>query len=124
MAEYHKVWDTIYEPRRYLERNYQFFLGMRPSRAALARRQGKILPPAPVPPTKRPLRTTLIDLYIFLNFSWWFGVVSSTRWQYWRHLLGMLRKNPSRLMGYLVSCVKGSSMFYLRDLLHQRLYQA
>jgi hypothetical protein len=121
MAEYHKVWDTIYEPRRYLERNYQFFLGMRPTRAALARRQGKILPPAPVPPAKKRLRTTLIELYIFLNFSWWLGVVSSTRWQYWRHLLGMMRKNPSRLKGYLVNCVRGRSMFYLRDLLHQRL---
>ena len=120
MAEYHKVWDTLYEPRRYLERNYQFFLGMRPTRATLARRQGKVLPPAPVPPAKKPLRTTLIELYIFLNFSWHLGVVSSTRGQYWRHLWGLMRKNPSRLMGYLVSCVKGRSIFYLRDLLHQR----
>ena len=41
MAEYLKVWDTVYEPRRYLERTYRFFLGMRPTRAAMARRQGR-----------------------------------------------------------------------------------
>ena len=114
MAEYHKVWDTLYEPRRYLERNYQFILGMRPTRAALARRQGKILPPAPVPPAKKPLRTKLIEFYIFLNFSWHLGVVSSTRGQYWRHLWGLMRKNPSRLMGYLVRCAQGISIFSLR----------
>ena len=120
MAEYHRVWDTIYEPRRYLERTYQFFLGMRPTRAALARRQGKSLPPTSVPPAKEPFRKKLRDIYIFLRFSWQLGLASSTRGQYWRQLLGLARKNPSRLLGYLVSCASGEDMFDLRDLLRQR----
>lgn len=121
MAEYQKVWETIYEPRRYLERTYRFFLGMRPTRAVMARRQGKILPPPLVPSVKIPLRRRLRDLYVFLRFSWQLGVVYSTRWQYWRQLLGLIRKNPSRLMGYLVVCARGEDLFYLRDLLRQRL---
>jgi len=120
MAEYHRVWDTIYEPRRYLERSYRYFLGMRPTRAALARRQGKSLPPVPVPPGKIPLRDRIRDVYVILRFSWQLGIVSSTRRQYWRQLLGMARKNPSRLAGYLVSCAWVEDMFYLRGLLRQR----
>ncbi len=121
MAEYHKVWETIYEPRRYLERSYRFFLGMRPTRAELARRRGETLPPPPVPPAKQPLRNKLFDLRVFLHLSWQLGLVNSTRWQWWRQLLGMLRKNPSRLKDYLVCCVRGESMSCLRDLLRQRL---
>jgi radical SAM superfamily enzyme YgiQ (UPF0313 family) len=124
MAEYHKVWDTIYEPRRYLERAYRFFLGMRPTRAALARRRGQTLPALAVPPAKMPLRRTLRDYYLFLVFSWRLGIISSTRWQYWRQLLSLTKRNPSRLMGYLVSCARGEQMFYLRDLLRQRLTRA
>jgi radical SAM superfamily enzyme YgiQ (UPF0313 family) len=121
MAEYHQVWDTIYEPHRYLERAYRFFLGMRPTRAALARRRGLPAPALAVAPAKMPLRRTLRDCYVFLVFSWRLGIISSTRWQYWRQLLSLAKRNPSRLMGYLVSCARGEQMFYLRDVLRQRL---
>jgi radical SAM superfamily enzyme YgiQ (UPF0313 family) len=121
VAEYHKIWDTIYEPRRYLERAYRVFLGMRPTRAALARRRGLTLPSLAVPPAKMPLRRKLRDYYVFLVFSWRLGIISSTRWQYWRQLLSMAKRNPSRLMGYLVLCARGEHMFDLRDLLRQRL---
>ncbi len=124
MAEYHQVWETIYEPRRYLERAYRFFLEMRPTREALARRRGLTLPPLPVPPAKLPLRRKLRDCYVFLVFSWRLGVVSSTRWQYWRQLLGLVKRNPSRLMGYFVSCARGEPMFSLRNLLHKRLTES
>ena len=69
------------------------------------------------------LRARLREVYVFLRFSWQLGIVSSTRRQYWRQLLGMIRKNPSRLMGYLVSCARGEGMFDLRDLLRQRRLQ-
>jgi radical SAM superfamily enzyme YgiQ (UPF0313 family) len=120
LAEYQQIWDTIYEPRRYLERCYRFFLGMRPTRAALARRQGKRLPSASVPPAKIPLRARLREIMVLLRFSWLLGFVYTTRWQYWRQLLGMIRKNPSRLAAYLVSCARAEVMFSLRDVLRQR----
>ena len=118
MAEFHKVWMTIYDPRRYLDRAYRFFLGMRPTRKALAQGRGQKLSRLPAPPARVPLRRKLRDYYIFLVFSWQLGIISDTRWQYWRQFLGMLRRNPSRLKGYLVSCARGEPMFYLRDMLH------
>lgn len=118
IAEYLKVWTTVYEPRRFLERSYRFFLEMRPTRAALARRQGKPLPPPEAP---KPLRKKLREVYTFLVFSWQLGVVASTRWQYWRQLLSILRKNPSRAQGYLATCGRAQDMFQLRDLICRRL---
>lgn len=121
--EYLKVWNTVYEPRRFLERTYRFFLGMRPTRAATARRQGKTLPPA-APKARAPLRQKIKDVYMFLALSWQLGIVASTRGQYWRQLLGILRKNPSRKISYLVTCIRGEEMFRLRDLIRQRLTEA
>jgi hypothetical protein len=121
MAEYHQVWKTIYEPRRYLERAYRFFLKMRPTRAALARRRGKTLPAPAVPPAKKPLWRKLRECYVFLMFSWRLGIISSTRWQYWWQLLSLAKRNPSRLIDYLVCCARGEQIFYLRNVLRQRL---
>jgi radical SAM superfamily enzyme YgiQ (UPF0313 family) len=120
LDEYHHVWDTIYDPGHYLGRCYRFVLGMRPTRAAIARRQGKSLPPLPVPPAPKPLPVRVREILVFLRYSWKLGVVGATRWQYWRQLLGVARKNPSRLKGYLVCCAYGEDIFDLRDLLRQR----
>lgn len=118
--EYLEVWDTVYEPRRFLERTYRFYLGMRPTRGATARRQGKTLPKT-TPKAQVSLRQKIKDVYMVLTLSWQLGLVASTRWQYWRQLLGILRKNPSRKIGYLVTLIRGEDMFHLRDLIRQRL---
>jgi len=120
ITEYVQVWDTVYEPRRFLARTYRFFLGMRPTRAAAARRQGKTLPLA-APQAQASRRQKIMDGKMFLVLSWQLGIVSNTRWQYWRQLLGILRKNPSRIISYLVTCISGEDMFRLRDLIRQRL---
>ena len=98
--EYLKVWNTVYEPRRFLERTYRFCLGMRPTRGATARRQGKALPQT-APKARVPLRQQIRDAYMVLALSWQLGLVASTRGQFWRQLLGILRKNPSP--GYSLS---------------------
>jgi radical SAM superfamily enzyme YgiQ (UPF0313 family) len=121
--EYFHVWETIYEPKRYFERNYRFFMEMRPSRAALAKRRGETLLPAEVPPAKIPLRSKLRDCFMVLRLTWLQGIVSPIRAQYWRQLLSMIKENPSRLAGYLVGCLRGENMFYLNDLLRQRRLQ-
>jgi radical SAM superfamily enzyme YgiQ (UPF0313 family) len=115
MAEYLEVWDTVWEPRRYLERAYRFFLGMRPTREAMARQGGRTLPAA------APRRRKPRDIYAFLVLSWRLGIVSSTRWQYWRQLIDIRRKNPSRATGYITACCRGEDMFHLRDFIHQQL---
>jgi radical SAM superfamily enzyme YgiQ (UPF0313 family) len=118
IAEYLKVLATVYEPRRFLERIYRYFLDMRPTRANIARSQGN---PQPSTEAPLPLHRRLMDIYAFLAFSWQFGVVSSTRWQYWRQLLGIWRKNPSRMINYLSICGLGEDMFDYRDLACRRL---
>jgi radical SAM superfamily enzyme YgiQ (UPF0313 family) len=118
ISEYLKVWTTAYEPRRFLERTYRYFLDMRPTRATTARLQGTPLSPTEAP---KSLRQQLSDAYAFLSFSWQFGVVYPTRWQYWRQLLGIWRKNPSRVINYLSICGLGEDMFDYRDLACRRL---
>jgi radical SAM superfamily enzyme YgiQ (UPF0313 family) len=123
ITEYLKVWATVYEPRRFLARTYRSILGTRPTRAALARRQGNTLPAA-MPKDRVPLRKRISEARMFLALSWQLGIVASTRWQYWRQLLGIYRKNPSRMIKYLTLCIGGEDMFHLRDLIHQRLTRA
>jgi len=113
-SEFLKVWETAYEPRRFLGRAYRFFTDMRPTREAMARKRGHHQPPSVTP---EPLRQQLWGLYSLLNISWQLGVVSSTRWQYWRQLLSIIRKNPSRLINYLGACALAEDMFMSRDLI-------
>jgi hypothetical protein len=121
LADYRRLWAAAYEPRRFLDRCYRYFLEMRPTRATLAGRQRNPLATTSAPP---PLRHKLRDIYLFLVFSWQLGVVYSTRRQYWRQLWGMLRRNPSRLTRYLYFCGLGEDMFFYRDIANQRLAEA
>lgn len=121
LAEYHQTWETLYEPKRYLKRCYQYFLGMRPTRTELARRQGKKLPPLPMAPPKKPWARKWREFLLVLSVLWSLGVVSTARWQFWRQLRGMIRNNPSRLEGYFISCINGEGLFWLRDILLKRL---
>ena len=74
IAEYLKVWATVWEPRRYLERAYRFFLGMRPTREAMARQGGEAIAAAS-PAAAVKLRRKLRDIYVFLVFFWQLGIV-------------------------------------------------
>jgi len=121
MAEYLKIWETIYEPGAYLARAHRYFLGMRPTRAALARSRGQTSPPQPVPSAPNSRRRRWRHFYTFLLCSWRLALGPSTWRQFWRQLLDLARKNPSRVVSYLILCANGDSMFDWRDLLRQRL---
>jgi len=118
MAEYFQVWDYLYEPSRFMARAYRYILAMRPTRRASAKSQGKPLTKGP-PRSRIPLRERLMALRRFLSLSWQQGGRSRYRWQYWRQLLGVRRKNPSRLVKYLVICAMGEDMFHLRETMRQ-----
>ncbi len=115
MAEFRQVWETVYDPRRFLDRAHRYYSEMRPTRAAMARRRGRKLPPPPTPPAKRPLRQDLLELRELLHFSWRLGVVLPSRGQYWRHILDLARRNPSRLTGYLMACAHWEDLFLLQQ---------
>ncbi len=40
----------------------------------------------------------------FFKIIWWQGVRTAYRRQFWTQMIGMLRHNPTRFMGYIVTC--------------------
>ncbi len=119
MEEYVKAWDYLYKPSRFLERTYFYYLNMRPTRRAMAKMRGESLPEA-LPRAKLPLRIRFWAFLAFFRLIWWQGIRPAYRLQFWRQLTGIHRKNPSRMLRYLMTCVLGENMFRLRDEVRKR----
>jgi radical SAM superfamily enzyme YgiQ (UPF0313 family) len=115
LAEYAKMWDYLYEPSRFLARTYRYFLSMSPSPPTPARSKEELSHSH----RSVHLAKTLQDLMSFLLLSWWQGILPSYRWQYWKQLLGILRKNPSRTVKYLQTSAFGEDMFLLRRIVQK-----
>ncbi|MFA5111646.1 MAG: B12-binding domain-containing radical SAM protein, partial [Desulfobaccales bacterium] len=115
IGEYVGAIDRLYEPAGYLARSYRYFLNMRPTRQALARRQGATLE-ATTASSKpgSPLRERAREWGVFLRLLWLQGIRPPYRGQFWRQLWGIFRRNPSRFRTYLLSCVMGENLFALR----------
>jgi radical SAM superfamily enzyme YgiQ (UPF0313 family) len=119
LAEYVRALDRIYEPSGYLARVYRYYLNMRPTRRALAARQGH--KSASQSSRPRPsLNSNGKELLSLINLIWRQGIRPSYRWQFWRQLLGIYRHNPSRLKSYLNSCAMGENFFSLREEILQK----
>ncbi len=116
LAEYVRTVDCLYEPSRYLARAYRYYLNMRPTRRALGL-QPQAKPGVTRPPKRLPLFLRLRGGYewmALITLIWHHGIRPPHRWQFWRQLLGIYRKNPCRLKPYLVCCVLGENLFALR----------
>lgn len=123
MQEYLRCWEYLYEPSRYLARAYRYFQAMRPTRRALAVKNGA--PPQTEPvKAKTPLRERFRDVISFLRLIWWQGIKPTHRALFWRQLAGMYRANPSRLIKYLECCANGENMFPLRELVRRRVAES
>jgi len=110
LEEYAATWEQLYDRSRFLDRVYRFYRSMRPTRRALALRDGNPPPDAGIPPATVPLRRKIYDLLGFFRLVWWYGIKPRSRGQFWRQLLGMRRHNPSRLIRYLGTCAFGESL--------------
>lgn len=119
MREYTNVWDRIYEPSTFLARAYRFYVTMRPTRRALAAQRGQALPPSK-PLAKPPLRQELQHLLGLFYLVWWQGIRSPHRRQFWSQMMGIHKKNPSRLIAYLKTCALGENMFHYRNQILER----
>jgi len=51
------------------------------------------------------------DISSLARLIWRQGVVSEARWQFWRQLIIVARRNPSRLRRYIVLCGMGENLF-------------
>lgn len=118
ISEYRAAWDHLYEPSRFLARAYRYYLRMRPTREATAREKGEKYEGARK--CQDPARRRFLDLRVFLNLVWRQGVRRTTRLQFWTQLIGLARKNPSRLRPYLIRCIWAEHMFEIRRMLMDR----
>lgn len=119
LEEYFRMVDRLLEPSAYLARAYRSILAMRPTRSALASKNGRPLPAAG-PPHQKNQADYLNDLRRFLRLAWRQGVKSSCRGQFWHQLYGVWKQNPSRLVRYLKTCAYGEDLFRFREALIQQ----
>ena len=121
MQEYVDAWDYLYEPSRYLARAYRYYLAMRPNRRdkAMAAEGGRRRENA----SDRIMawRQRFKDLRVILTVLWRQGFRAPYRRQFWTQLLGMCRRNPSRFVGYFVTCIMGDDLFSLRQVVRAKV---
>jgi len=103
-SEYVEAFWTLYDPTRYLDRIYKCFLKLGHS-------------PCPVP-FKFP---HLIDLKALAIVIWRQGVKRPNRWQFWHHLLGILRHNPAVFTDYLTMCAHNEHFLFYREIVRQEI---
>lgn len=86
-AEYVGCFWELYEPKRYLSRVYRHFMAKQPS------------------PHHIPFRMLeWVELRALLILCWRQGLKRSTRFQFWRQLVSILRHEPSSFVPYLSNC--------------------
>jgi radical SAM superfamily enzyme YgiQ (UPF0313 family) len=111
--EWRAAWDYLYEPTRFLARNYRFYLAMRPTRAAMAKTR-KERPPKKTA-SRRQMRGLVVDLLRLVRLCWRQGIRSPSRLQFWKLLFGIHSRNSSRLTNYLCACVIAEDMYRVRE---------
>jgi len=120
IGEYLQAVNRLYDPSAYLRRAYRYFLAMRPTRLALARQKGENVPSlAPVERTASSRK--MLGPWGIAKFFWRQGVRPSSRYQFWRQLVGMYRKNPSRMINYLDACGWADDLSRFRDFAHRQI---
>ena len=113
-AEYFYAIDFLYEPSRLMARAYRNLMKLRPTRAALAEARGEKPKPMPVPRALPPLKRQIKDLKLVLRIFWRHGFVAGYRGQFWRQLINVRRKNPSRLRRYFIFLGYAESLYDFR----------
>jgi radical SAM superfamily enzyme YgiQ (UPF0313 family) len=107
-------WDYLFEPGRFLARVYRHCLSIRPTRSAIAKKKGEVLPLGP-PRSEPPLGDVLRTATALLRLCWRHGIRSPNRRQYWEQFFGMLKHNPSRFTRYIQLCAIGEHMIEVRN---------
>ena len=115
LEEFHRLGQYLYNRPSFMKRAYRYFLAMRPTRAALARAQGQPPPPdaGSAPPPS--LEKIVQDLSRFCRLAWRQGVKPAARRQYWSQFFSLLRRNPSRMVGYLKSMAMAEEVLLMQE---------
>jgi radical SAM superfamily enzyme YgiQ (UPF0313 family) len=120
IEEYLRASRRLYEPRAFMNRALQGILEMRPTRRALGAESKREIGTS----AKLDGRQNLSKIAMFQRFMrliWRQGIRAPYRWQFWRQLISVIQKNPSRKIRYLNYCSLGESMFAYRSLVRKNL---
>jgi radical SAM superfamily enzyme YgiQ (UPF0313 family) len=102
--EYVNCFWELYEPSRYLSRVYRHFMTMKPS------------------PNKVPFRMLEpIEIKAVLTICWRQGIKRSTRFQFWRQLFSIMRRNPGVFVPYLSNCALVEHFIHYREIVRDKV---
>lgn len=104
VEEFIRLYEILYQPEFYLERSYQHFL--RIERPPVKR---GFFPPYP-----RELHT--VGITILKQ-----GLLSSSRWKFWKLFFKALIKFPRRFPNYISLCVMAEHYYEFRDIIKSKL---
>jgi radical SAM superfamily enzyme YgiQ (UPF0313 family) len=121
LQEYVDVWDYLYEPSRYLARAYRYCLDMPPTRREMRGVTEPSQPQGGFPESGRTWRRKVTEVQRLCKILWWLGVRESFRRQFWTQLIGMWRRNPTRLFMYLRTCALGVDLFDMRRIVRKKV---
>jgi radical SAM superfamily enzyme YgiQ (UPF0313 family) len=120
VQEWANTWSRLYEPDRCLERIFNGFLSMRPTRIALDP-EAKEYPASQYPETRPNVLTRFTqEIKSFGKLLPLIWLRPPSPFRFWKNILMMWKKNPSRLMQYLDSCGFAANMLVLRDEIQKR----
>lgn len=102
--EYVEAFWQLYEPEKYLDRIYRYFL--------------KLGAPKCHPPFKLP---SLVDLKALTIVCWRQGIKRKTRWKFWHHLFSMMRRNPAVWEHYLILCAHNEHFLEYRQIVRDEI---
>ncbi|MBU1042259.1 MAG: B12-binding domain-containing radical SAM protein [Proteobacteria bacterium] len=104
IAEYVDAIAYLYSPTRYMKRVFDHIMLMRPTRTALALQQ--VLPTVGKGQLVTGGGLKWLDVRVGLAFFWRHGIKARHRGQFWLQIVTIWRKNPSRLLSYIMLCIK------------------
>ena len=102
--EYVEAFQALYEPHRYLDRVYRYFLKLGTPR---------VKPAAQLP--------EWVVVRALLIVCWRQGMKRSTRWAFWHHLIHMLIANPGVAEQYLAVCAHNEHFLEYRDIVREQI---
>jgi radical SAM superfamily enzyme YgiQ (UPF0313 family) len=115
MEEYRNLIDWLYEPRAFINRVFRYYLNMRPTRSAQGVSPRVNIQPDP----KADKGLKKIDIHhmtALFSILWKHGVAANYRFEFWKQLFTMCRRNPSRLYQYMDTIGLGENLFRLREI--------
>ncbi len=119
--EFADAWAYLYDHARFLDRTHRYYRMMRPTRSAIAKKNGpREKNSSSNPKAKKSKEQLLVELKSLLRVLWMEGVRSGDRIRFWRHFGDILKRNPSRCRKYLAMIGVAWNMIEMTEEIQRR----